>query len=955
MEKSYEDISASLVLEMNMDGNLNDSTGNNTPVLIGSENFIDGKVNQAFQFDGNTYIDVGTNTILRPSDITISFWVNPGNNYVNDTNREEVFLWSKDTYDSDGWYLASENNYNPLVLSVGPSDAYGQPYKVGVIPRRTEFFHANEWTHVVITFDGNTQEVNIFRNGLRQDVVIYNNIGDTGATGQIGEAAGQSTSIGWNGPTYQVPSLTAAMDEVAIYNISVTSEEAVLIYRNAGGELTDEMIAQQDADYIDIPSSARSNITLPTTGFNGSAITWASNNPTYLAADGTVNRLENEDVIVTLTATVTYGSATVVKKFNVTVLALYFQTLLEVSMEDVELLDDYYINAFNKEIAYLLAYDIDRLIYHFRDTAGLSTQGAATYEGWENMGIRGHISGHYMSATAQAYVNAAGSDKTALRDKLEYMLEELRKCQETYTGEQTGYLSAFPDSHLAYLEGGPDPGETVWVPWYTIHKILQGLVDIHGLTDGTLSSLALVMASDLGNYVYNRVSQWDEAMKATVLATEYGGMNDYLYQLYALTGDSSHLAAAEKFDEITLFNNIINNGSSAFEGKHANTTIPKILGALQRYIVLDQSDDEIFYLETAEKFWDIVINKHSYNTGGNSYNEHFRAANSQASYADTSVTCETCNSYNMLKLTRMLYKLTGEQIYADYYENTYINAIVSSQNPETGMTTYFQPMGVGFHKVYSSAFDEFWCCTGSGMESMSKLNDSYYYTNQDRDTLYVNIYISSSVQIAENNFKLTQTANIPVTDTTTFTVNSLDSSNAIENTTIKFRIPDWEASDSLPIIRINETEQSEVEIDDKGYAVISRQWDDGDTIEFTFKSEVVIDELPYSNMVAPKYGPLVLSSELGGDASDMTDSPHGILVRMSDRMENAKSNIYINGSIEEWKHNIAENLLRISSDSLEFTLNGTDEDGNLVFSPHYRRHDECFGLYYNLSEENSEK
>jgi len=945
----------STVLEMKMDENLNDSTGNNTPALIGTENFVEGKKGKAFKFDGSTYIDLGTDSALRPSDITISFWVNPGSSFANNTGKEEVFFWSKDTYNSNGWTLSSENNNNPIVLSIGPSDVNGQPYKVGVLPRRTEFFPANKWTHVIVTFHNITKEVKIYRNGLRQDVKIYNNVGDTGATGVIGDMPGLSTSMGWNGPANQTTSLTTTMDEVAIYNTSVTSEEAVSIYQNAGGELTEGAIVSQDAEKISIPSTTRGNITLPTIGFNGSVITWTSNKPAYLTADGTVNRLDNDDVIVNLTAELVYGSATVKKNFNVTVLAKNFQTLIDVPLEDVELLDDYYVNAFDKEVDYLLAFDIDRFIYHFRDTAGLSTQGAAPYEGWENRAIRGHTAGHYLSAVARAYNSTAGSDKTALRSKLEYMVTELEKCQDAYTGSSTGYLAAYPESHLDYLEGGPYPGESIWVPWYNTHKTVQGLIDVHLLTDGTLSTLALEMASDLGDYIYNRVSQWDDSMKAAVLATEYGGMNDCLYQLYALTGNSSHLAAAEKFDETTLFNDLINNGGTTIEGKHANTNIPKFIGALQRYIQLGQADSENFYLEAAEKFWDIVVNEQSYVTGGNSYNEHFRTANRQVEYFDTSETCETCNSYNMLVLSRMLYKLTGAKHYADFYENAYINAIMASQNPETGMTTYYQPMGVGYHKVYSRDFDEFWCCTGSGMESMSKLNDSYYYTSQDRNTLYVNMYISSSVKIAENNFKLTQSTNIPASETTTFTVSALNN-GTIDAATIKFRIPDWEASDGVPTVKINGTVQSSVDIDAKGYVSMSKSWSDGDTIELTFKSEVVVYELPDSSVMAFKYGPIVLGAGLGGDASDMIEVPHGVLTRKSSRITKAKRYIYINDtSVDTWKENIAENLVRTSLDSLEFTLNGTDEDGSLIFTPFYQLHDECYGLYYTFVEVDSKE
>ena len=291
--------------------------------------------------------------------------------------------------------------------------------------------------------------------------------------------------------------------------------------------------------------------------------------------------------------------------------------------------------------------------------------------------------------------------------------------------------------------------------------------------------------------------------------------------------------------------------------KHANTTIPKFIGALKRNIVLDGKPDNgekldaSRYLEYAEAFWDMVAPHHTYITGGNSEREHFGEDDILAKER-TNCNCETCNSYNMLKLSRELFKITGDRKYMDFYESTYYNSILSSQNPESGMTTYFQPMATGYFKVYSSPYDSFWCCTGSGMESFTKLGDTMYM--HSGNTLYVNMYQSSVLNWEDQKVKITQDSNIPESDTAKFTI---DGSGSLD---FRFRIPSWKAGKMT--IAVNGTKYTYKTVND--YAQVTGDFKTGDVISVTIPAEVVAYNLPDNKAVYGfKYGPVVLSEELG--------------------------------------------------------------------------------------------
>ncbi|MCH5191537.1 MAG: glycoside hydrolase family 127 protein [Oscillospiraceae bacterium] len=593
--------------------------------------------------------------------------------------------------------------------------------------------------------------------------------------------------------------------------------------------------------------------------------------------------------------------------------AILPEKLNDIPMSDVDLLDPYEQNAFFLEANYLKFLDADRLLKGFCDIGGVENK-AERYGGWETSAIQGHTLGHYLSAVSQGYAASGDRELKAIADRITAVLAE---CQNA----ETGYLAAIPESHYEKLEQGNTAG--TWVPWYTMHKVLSGLIAAYELTN---NGQALKIASKLGDWVYGRTSKWTEAVQLTVLNVEYGGMNDCLYELYKFTKSEKHLSAAHSFDERSLFDDLY-NGEDVLNGKHANTTIPKIIGALNRYTVLGEE----YYLQVAVNFWEIVINNHTYITGGNSEWEHF----GEPKILDaerTDCNNETCNTYNMLKLSRELFKITGERKYADYYENTFINAILSSQNPKTGMTTYFQPMATGFFKVYSSPTEHFWCCTGSGMENFSKLSDSIYYS--DSKGIYVIRYTSSKLKLADKGITITQNADLP---NVTFTV------SGSAETDIVLRIPDW--CTDTPAVKINgvdfETET------DKGFIRLSQSWNDGDIIELTLPMQVVAFSLPDNeNAVAFKYGPWVLSADLGN--KDMQTSTTGVNVTVPLLDTSISDTLIIKGgTIKDWLLNINENLVR-QDDTLKFVLKGTDRE--LTFSPHYLQHQNRYGIYFRLAD-----
>ena len=665
-----------------------------------------------------------------------------------------------------------------------------------------------------------------------------------------------------------------------------------------------------------------------------------------------------------------------------------FCNLQEFAPVDITIQDEFLNDITQKDVNFLNTFNPDKLLYNFRVTAGLpNTKATSSYSGWENTRIGGHTIGHYLAAVAQAiargYGECKGADVVTLQARFDYVIEGLAECQKTLG---TGFIfgatmedPSKPERQFDRLEEG-NPADT-WVPWYTVHKIINGLVEANK-SGG--SKPALEVGVNFAEWIYNRTSKWDSDTQARVLATEYGGMNDCLYELYKCAKAGGYdetacdhiLAAAHSFDEIPLFEKVRAAGPNAnvLNNRHANTTIPKFVGAMNRYMTLH---DEI-YLDYAKSFWKIVVNNHTYITGGNSECEHFGADN-VLDKERSNTNCETCNTHNMLKLSRMLFMATGERQYADYYENTFINAILASVNAQTGMTLYFQPMATGCFKTYCNPDVDknyFWCCTGTGLENFTKLGDSIYF--HDDKTLVVNQFISSRLEWKEKDFVLSQKADLPSSDEVEFTVEKAPEGQII---TLAIRVPDWNYQQ--PCIQINGNDTSEVVFDASGYIIIKRSWQSGNKISIKFNMNIQVFPLPDNGQkaVAFKYGPVVLAAELGRD-DKMTLRQVGVqcdvagnkLVR--GEVYELKGNyggtsnlpllpgetLFVKENPQEFLQNINAHFEKTgAAGELKFRLKDVSwsddptAKADLIFSPYYLINNQRYGIYWIFADENEKQ
>ncbi len=622
-----------------------------------------------------------------------------------------------------------------------------------------------------------------------------------------------------------------------------------------------------------------------------------------------------------------------------------------VSLGKVTMRDEFLQNAFEKEVMYLTSFDTDKLLAGFRETAGVDQRGATRYEGWESMLIGGHTLGHYISACVHSCesANCREEDREELLMILKRLTDGLAECQEK---AQTGFLFGAIILDPANVEQQFDSVEEnktniitqAWVPWYTMHKTLEGLVslcnmEVEGALAESIRDMARQVISRLADWVYHRTAGWDESTHRTVLGIEYGGMNDCMYDVYRITGKAEHLTAAHAFDQTELFERVLQAkaGDHVLNNHHANTTIPKFLGALNRYAVTGETR----YLEYVIRFWELVTMHHSYITGGNSEWEHF-GEDRILDKERTNCNCETCNVYNMQKMTKKLYEITGDVRYADWYERTYINSILSSQHPETGMTTYFQPMASGYYKVFGERFNKFWCCTGTGMENFSKLQEAFYFENGN--TLIINQYISSSVKF--RGVTIVQETVLPEKDSSTFRMEAGFEGNLL------FRLPYWLAEDAS--IRINGKECGYSTMHKNGYALVEGPFAPGTELVITLPMKVMMMNLPDGeNTYGFQYGPVVLSALLGTE--NMVDATTGVNVTIpSNRIigkqyiPSGKETIVVEtGSVEAYMEQIDRYLVR-QGEELCFTLTGTD--ANLTYVPHYRQYKERYGIYFTFTD-----
>ncbi|MCD8202231.1 MAG: glycoside hydrolase family 127 protein, partial [Prevotella sp.] len=548
------------------------------------------------------------------------------------------------------------------------------------------------------------------------------------------------------------------------------------------------------------------------------------------------------------------------------------------ALSDVTLLDSPFKTAMDRNINQLFLYDTNRLLTPFVRQAGLSetSDSASRYYNWEmlhpnfenwtdypSFALDGHEGGHYLSALSLAY--AACHDnaiKDSLLNKINYIVNILNDCQRAFdnnTEGLKGYIGGLPDNSIwtdLYNGSNAQLNERwAWVPFYVIHKIFAGLRDAYIYTG---NNTAFDMLKGMGDWAINVVSKIDECdMDTLVLANEHGGMNEVLADLYSLTNDDRYLAAAKKYSHKKMLNGMQTLNTTFLDYKHSNTQVPKYIG-FERISQVDPSASE--YYTAAINYWTDMVDNRTIAIGGNSVDEHLFPQSKNSNYINNSNGPETCNTYNMLKLTENLFDDFHDAKYADFYEKAMLNHILSTQDPITGGYVYFTPLRPQSYRVYSVANKAMWCCVGSGMENHSKYGDFIYTHSTDNSTLWINLFTASKLD--NDIFSLTQETAFPYGDTSIITVNKSG------NYTIAVRHPAWTTDDYKVTVNGNDV-TGNVTKGVASYVYLDKEWQTGDVITVTFPMELSLEPLPdCDDYVAIKYGPTVLAARTSSNNPD---------------------------------------------------------------------------------------
>jgi DUF1680 family protein len=523
-------------------------------------------------------------------------------------------------------------------------------------------------------------------------------------------------------------------------------------------------------------------------------------------------------------------------------------------MSQVTLSNSRWMDNQNRTLNYLKSVNADRLLYNFRATHKLSTNGAQKNGGWDapDFPFRSHAQGHFISAWAHCYATLRD---TTCKDRATYFVQELAKCQANNgaAGFSAGYLSGFPESEFASLEAGTMKSGNV--PYYAVHKTMAGLLDAWRILGDTKARDVLL---SMAGWVDSRTSKLSQSKMQQVLGTEFGGMNDVIAAVYQLTGDKKWLTVAQRFDHASVFDPLSQN-QDTLSGLHANTNIPKWIGAAREY----KATGTKRYLDIARNAWEFTVNAHTYANGANSQAEHFRPPNQISTFL-TKDTGEHCNTYNMLKLTRDLWTMDPSSTkYFDYYERALMNHLLGAQDPSNnhGHITYFTPLIPGGRRgvgpawgggTWSTDYDSFWCCLGTAIETNTKLMDSIYF--YDSSALYVNLFTASTLDWKARSVKINQATTFPMSDTSIITVSGTG------NWAMKIRIPSWTSGASISI----NGAASNVAANPGSYATLSRDWKSGDTVtvKLPMKLRTIVAN-DKTSIAAIAYGPVVLSGNYG--------------------------------------------------------------------------------------------
>ncbi len=523
---------------------------------------------------------------------------------------------------------------------------------------------------------------------------------------------------------------------------------------------------------------------------------------------------------------------------------LYFN---EFNLSDVKLLDGPFKKARDLNIKTLLKYKVDRLLAPYLKEAGLKPKDSS-YTNWA--GLDGHIGGHYLTAMA---INTANGNAECKKRML-YMIAELQKCLDANAKNNKswgiGYLGGVPNSAAVWKsvqDGDFKAFHAGWVPWYNVHKMYAGLRDAWIYAG---SKQAKNMFLHFCDWAINITSKLSDAQMQSMLDTEQGGMNEVLADAYAISGDKKYLIAAERFSHHMLLDPM-SEGIDNLDNKHANTQVPKAIG----FARIGELSGDKKYQDAGSFFWQTVTTNRTLAFGGNSRREFFPSATAYTDFINDVEGPESCNSNNMLKLTEDLFRKNPSAKYADYYERTIYNHILSTQNPETGGYVYFTPVRPRSYKVYSAPNEAMWCCVGTGMENHGKYNE-FIYTHSG-DSLFVNLFIASELNWKEKRIQLTQQTKFPFEEKTKLLITD---GNSLLNLMIRYP---WWVKDGALKIKVNGKDVS-IQNHPSSYVSIKREWKKGDVIEITLPMYNTISPLPnVPQYIAIMHGPILLGAKTG--------------------------------------------------------------------------------------------
>jgi len=599
------------------------------------------------------------------------------------------------------------------------------------------------------------------------------------------------------------------------------------------------------------------------------------------------------------------------------------------NLKDVKLHTGLFEEAMYTDLDYILQMEPDRLLAPFLREAGLQPK-AESYPNWENTGLDGHIGGHYLTALAQMYASA-GSEEALQR--LNYMIGELKKAQDA---NGNGYVGGIPDSKRIWKEiseGKINAGgfslNGGWVPLYNIHKTYAGLRDAYLIADNEEAKQMLI---DLTDWMIDTTANLSEAQIQEMLKSEHGGLNETFADVYKITGDKKYLDLAYAFTQKQVLDPL-EHEKDILNGMHANTQIPKVIG-YETIAALDQNKD---YHNAATYFWENVVNNRTVSIGGNSVREHFHPVDDFSSMINSVQGPETCNTYNMLKLSEKLFLANPEEKYIDFYEQGLYNHILSSQHPEGGFV-YFTPMRPGHYRVYSQPETSMWCCVGSGLENHGKYNEMIYAYSDD--ALYVNLFIPSEVNWEDKNFKLIQETDFPNAETASFKIET----QKPQKLTINLRYPSW-AGEGFDV-QVND---KKVKFDKKpgSYISITRKWEDDDQISMRLPMNITSERLPDgSDYESLKYGPLVLAAKTGKEDLKglFADTSRGGHIAEGKKIPLSETPIFLLENLDDLASKVqidSKKDLRFSAKSVLYP----SEFKDLEFEPFYKVHDSRYVIY----------